>query len=206
MTTQLYVPPNKKLTKEVAYALAKKVKETGKIAGQNEKAIDIQVKNAVTGELELQTLSVQTIRSWTSKNIHIIGSNKGFGEYIEEAKNVYRKMKASTENKGMLQRARRNLVQLLDDDTQSDGGFIGITSKRDPKTGKRIEVQRYKQKFIGTDPIKFREKAKATLTVLEKLDPAFKKDSENTVNVNLSFLSLSEKRQEMIKLGKIKTV
>ena len=92
-------------------------------------------------------------------------------------------------------------------DINADGGFVGITSKRDAKTGKRMEVTRYKQKAIGTDPIKLKIKADQTMKILEKLDPAFKKESETTINnnINLSFLSIADREQEMIKLGKIKT-
>ncbi len=205
MSIQLQVPVNKKLNVEIASSVLNLVKQQGALVRGDQKYIDIQVKDVKSGETRVERVNVGVIRNWVSKNTIITGTNKGFGDLFEKAKNDYRKAKVAQENKALQQRARRNLVQLLDDDVQSDSGFIGITSKRDPKTGKRIEVQRYKQKFIGTDPIKFREKAKATLTVLEKLDPAFKKDAENTVNVNLSFLSLSEKRQEMIKLGKIKT-
>jgi hypothetical protein len=153
-------------------------------------------------------LSVQTVRTWVARNTNIIGANKNFGDFIEEARNTYRKSKAIVENSLMLQKARRNQVSMLDLDTASDGGFIGITSKRDPKTGKRIEVQRYKQRFIGTDPIKLKIKADQTMKVLERLDPAFKKDESttNNVSVTLSFLSLANKEQEMIKLGKLKTV
>lgn len=205
MIKTLATHPNKKLTKEVALALTTKVRNTGVLCGRNEKTIDIQVKDAETGQMVTQTLSTYTVRDWIARNTSVIGTSRGFGDLFEQSKNEYRKAKTSGENKLMLSKARRNLALILDDDAQADGGFVGITSKRDPKTGKRIEVQRYKQKFTGTDPVKYKEKVKTTLTVLEKLDPAFKKDADTTVNVNLSFLALSEKRQEMIKLGKIKT-
>ena len=205
MSIQLQIPSNKKLDVQLASAIISIVKEQGVLARGDQKHLDIQVKDVNTGETKMERVSVGMVRNWVSRNTVILGTNKNFGDLFEKAKNDFRKAKASNENKEMLKRARRNLVQILDDDTQSDGGFIGITSKRDPKTGKRIEVQRYKQKFIGTDPVRHKEKVKVTLAVLEKLDPAFKKDAENTVNINLSFLALADKRQEMIKLGKIKT-
>lgn len=206
MKGSITVHPNKKLTKEVANAISKRVSTAGSLCPRDAKTIDIQVKDDVTGEMITKTLSAFTVKDWVARNTNIIGTNKGFADLIDDARNDYRKAKAIVENSLLLQKARRNQVSMLDLDTSADGGFIGITSRRDPKTGKRIETQRYKQKFTGTDPIKLKIKADQTMKVLEKLDPAFKKESDTTINNNitLSFLSIAEKEQDMIKLGKIK--
>lgn len=208
MKVGLSVQPNKLLTKEVASVLAKRVSTTGSLCGKYDKTIDIQVKDDVTGEMITKTLSTHTVRKWIALNTSIIGTSRGFGDFIEGARNDYRLAKKTLEDKELLHRARRNAKEMLDMDITSDGGFIGITSRRDPKTGKRMETTRYKQKFIGTDPIKLKIKADQTMKVLEKLDPAFKKESEttNNVSITLSFLTIADKEQEMIKLGKIKTV
>lgn len=203
----LLVPSNKKLTVEVAHALLKIIKEQGVLVKNSEKYLDIQVKDVETGEMIPRKIPVPTVRNWASLNTIILGTDKRFGDLFNDAKQSYKLEKKAQEDKHLLSVARRNVLAGLNLETESDSGFIGITSRRDPKTGKRIETNRYKQKFTGTDAVKLKIKTDTTLKVLEKLDPAFKKDDAGVkVDIKLSFLTIADKEQEMIKLGKIKTV
>lgn len=207
MSTQLTVPPNKKLTKEVASAVINSVKERGKLYSGDEKGLDLPVKDPITGETTIQNVRIGTVQNWIHRNTLVIGTNKGFGDLFDEAKSDYKKNKKAIEDKELLQQARRNAISMLKMDTTADGGFVGITSRRDPKTGKRIESTRYKQRSIGTDPIKLKIKADQTMKVLERLDPAFKKEADVlNINNNFSFTSIRGKRQEMIEAGKIQKV
>lgn len=195
------------LTFEVASALRDKVLK-GTAIFKTGIPIELEIVTETENGYEEKTVVIpyNTVMSWVKRDKIIPNTNKTLREFLDEAREKRANALTKWQKEYLRRLAMKQVEKVLNMSIDIKRKEIKAIYGKD-KNGRDVELRKSVKIFSGTDHKKMYFQNEMTKYVLEHLDPSFMKQPEKVaVTPEFSFLALADRREEMIKEGKLHSI